>query len=131
MTPNETAAPPAHVAGRIFRGLVGVAAGTLTLVVAHRGSQALSKYALSHGWLELHSGWWSTRFAAWAAISILVGALLGAAFGHRAIAPAILAAVTPPIIYICSFLYLFEGDASFSSGPIGLKRALCCLCYLQ
>ena len=40
----------------------------------------------------------------------MVGATLGVAFGRRAIPPALIAAVTPPTVYLFSFLYLFEAD---------------------
>ena len=94
----------------LLRGLVGAAVGLLVLVAAHRLSQTFSRAAVSRHFLELQGSWWQTRLAAWAFVSLLAGMLIGFAFRRRALFPALVAALVPPICYLCAFVYLYPPD---------------------
>ena len=89
--------------------VVGLALGLLILAVAHRFSQALSRWALGADLLAPHGSWLWTRFVAWASVSLIAGWLTGRAFRRRALIVALLAVLTL-ISFVCgSMLYLF-GD---------------------
>jgi hypothetical protein len=91
----------------LLRALASVAGGLLTVAIAHRASQASSRWALAHDLVELRGSWLLPRFAAWAVVSLVIGSLLGLVFGRRAVVPAVVAAITVPVVYLCNFAYLY------------------------
>jgi cation transport ATPase len=93
--------------------IAGIVSGVLILAVAHRLSQALSRWALGYGLLEPLDSWLWTRFVAWASVSLLAGWLIGRAFGRNALPVALLATATLVAVYCGSMLYLFD-DAAFT-----------------
>jgi hypothetical protein len=90
--------------------LVGGALGLLVLAAAHRLSHALSRAAVSRHLLELQASWWQTRLLAWGLVSIMAGLLIGILFRRQALVPAFIAALVPPISYLCAFVYLYPPD---------------------
>ena len=94
----------------VLRSVAGVSAGLVVVAVAHRASQALSRWALANDFFELLGDWYLPRFVAWACVAVLTGLLFGLLFRHRYLAPAVLAAITVPTTYIVAFLYLYEAD---------------------
>jgi ABC-type proline/glycine betaine transport system permease subunit len=99
-----------HLTRSSLQVLVGGAVGLLVLAVAHRLSHALSRAAVSRHLLELQGSWWQTRLAAWALVSVVAGLLIGILFRRRALVPALIAALVPPIFYLCTFIYLYPPD---------------------
>jgi hypothetical protein len=90
--------------------LVGGAVGLLVLATAHRLSHALSRAAVSRHLLELQASWWQTRLVAWALVSVIAGLLIGVLFRRRALGPALVAALVPPIFYVATFVSLYPPD---------------------
>jgi hypothetical protein len=43
-------------------------------------------------------------------VSLAAGWLIGILFRHRALVPALVAALVPPICYLCAFIYLYPPD---------------------
>jgi len=94
----------------LLQVVVGAGIGILVLYVAHRFSVLLSRGALSRHMLEPLASWWQTRLLSWALVSLVAGLVIGLTFRRRAVLPALVAAVVPPIFYVVTFVDLMPHD---------------------
>ena len=115
----------------LYRGIGGIAAGVLLVVLGHRFSHVVSRWALANGLVELNGEWFLPRFIAWAIPGITLAAILWLLFRKRAVVPAVTAAGTVPVLYVATFLaffgiadgwalvipYLFESAVAFIAVP--------------
>ena len=109
----------------ILRCLGGVAVGLLLVVISHRLSHAVSKVAVAHGVVELNGEWFLPRFIAWAVPSAFAAVVLWLIFRNRAFAPAVIAALTVPILYVATFLMFFGlPDGLALVGPYTFESAV-------
>ena len=97
--------------------LFGIVSGILILTLAQALSQALSQWAFGHRLAVPLDGSLSTRFVAWATISLVAGLLMGLGLGRTAVRAALLATATLVAVHSGSMFCLFGGEASHMITP--------------
>jgi hypothetical protein len=88
----------------------GIFVGWLILAIAHLASKALSRWALSGDLIEMHGSWLMPRIAAWTAVCVLAGALLGKIFGRGGLHVALIAVATFFVLLFGTLIYIYRDE---------------------